>query len=142
MTSSATYAQAPGALPLVGHLHRLARDPLGFLASLPEYGDLVGVRFGTRRATVVCDPALTLAVLRDDRTYEKGGPFYDRIGELFGNGLVGCPHGEHRRQRRLTQPAFRRDRMPGYAPAMIEQASQMAASWGDGQVVDAERDLT
>lgn len=64
---------APGALPLLGHLLRFVRDPLGLLRSLPEHGGLVRVHLGPMDAVVVCDPELTHRVLVDDRTFDKGG---------------------------------------------------------------------
>lgn len=39
---------APGALPLVGHMLRLRRDPLGFLDSFPSDVDLVRFRVGPK----------------------------------------------------------------------------------------------
>ncbi|MFD0357732.1 cytochrome P450 [Streptomyces sp. NPDC127110] len=127
---------AAGGLPLLGHLVPLLRDPLGFLTRLPEHGDLVRVRLGPLTALVVCDPALTGHVLRDDRTFDKGGPLYDRAREVAGNGLASCPHGDHRRQRRLVQPAFLPTRMPGYSEATTARAAETTASWQDGETID------
>lgn len=111
---SRTPKTAPGAWPLLGHLPQLLRDPLAFLRSLPDCGDLVQVRVGPWRAVVVCDPELTRRVLLDDRTFDKGGAFYDRVREVVHDGVLTCPHEDHRRQRRLVQPAFRPARL---APA-------------------------
>jgi cytochrome P450 len=97
---------APKAWPLLGHTISILRDPLAFLESLPQYGKLVRVRTGPVEAIVVCDPKLTSQVLHDDRTFDKGGPIFDRGREVIGNGLVTCSYGDHRRQRRLIQPAF------------------------------------
>ncbi|MFG2715697.1 hypothetical protein ACGFX2_34950 [Streptomyces goshikiensis] len=100
-----TVPQAPGALPLLGHGPALRRDPLAFMMSLPAHGDLVRIRVGPVSALMVCDPDLAQRVLVDDRTFDKGGMLIERVREGLGNGLGTCPHGDHRRQRRLTQPA-------------------------------------
>ncbi|MFI1106135.1 cytochrome P450 [Streptomyces melanogenes] len=97
---------APRAVPLLGHAIPLLRDPLGFMSSLPAHGPLVTIVLGPRPAVVACDPAVTNAVLRDGHTFDKGGLVYERAGDLLGNGLGTCPHAQHRRQRRLCQPAF------------------------------------
>ncbi|WP_406728988.1 hypothetical protein WJ438_36560 [Streptomyces sp. GD-15H] len=60
---SAPTPTAPGNLPLIGHAHRLARDPLPFLTSLRRYGSAVRIRIGPSPAYVVTDPALTRRVL-------------------------------------------------------------------------------
>ncbi|MFI1523850.1 cytochrome P450 [Kitasatospora cineracea] len=132
-----TAATAPGALPVLGHGHRLLRGPVGFLSSLHEHGDLVAVRLGPTTAHVPCHPGLLAQVLGDDRLFDKGGVFYDRARDVAGNGLVTCPHRDHRRQRRLVQPAFRRPQLAHYADAMRAEADAAAAGWRPGLVVDA-----
>ncbi|ARZ71731.1 cytochrome P450 [Streptomyces albireticuli] len=136
MMNSSPFPTPAKGLPLLGHLVPLLRDPLGFLARLPARGDLVQVRLGPLRALVVCDPDLTCDVLRDDRTFDKGGPVYERLREFAGNGLATCPYGDHRRQRRLLQPAFHPARLPGYARAAAARAAETTGSWQDGQILD------
>ncbi|MGX1546109.1 cytochrome P450 [Streptomyces adustus] len=134
-----TVPLAPRHLPLLGHTVALLRDRLGFIASLPRHGDLVRLRLGPHTMVLVCDPGLVQEALRDDRTFDKGGPFFDRAREAVGNGLATCPHGRHRRQRRLCQPAFRPARLPDYAAAVTSAAYETTAAWTDGEVVDVNR---
>ncbi|MFI1801183.1 cytochrome P450 [Streptomyces sp. NPDC020379] len=136
MTSPYTLATAPGAWPLLGHAFLLARRPFQFVASLPAHGDLVRIRLGPHEAYVVCHPDLVHQALVEDRVVDKGGPFYDRLREVAGNGLGTCQATDHRRQRRLVQPAFRRDRMPGYATIMSEETTALIADWHDDQVLN------
>jgi pentalenene oxygenase len=82
---------------------------------------------------VVCHPVLLHHGLVDDQTFDKGGPFYDALRDVLGNGLASCPHGVHRRQRRLTQPAFHHTRLPGYAAVMTEYITALTQNWHDGQ---------
>ncbi|MEU7143462.1 cytochrome P450 [Nocardia sp. NPDC046473] len=132
---------APGRLPLLGHLVPLLRDPLGFMASLPAHGDLVEIGLGPITAVVVCDPDLTQRMLRLDSVFDKGGPLFDCGRELVGDGLATCPHAMHRRQRRLLQPAFRPDRVAGYAAVMTQKIIEMVESWQDGQTIDVKAQL-
>ncbi|MFB7516793.1 cytochrome P450 [Streptomyces sp. NPDC056144] len=127
---------APRALPLLGHVVPLLREPLGFLKSLPAHGELVRIRIGPFPVVVVCDAELTRRVLVDDRVFDKGGPLYDRLREVLGEGLVSCPHQTHRRLRRLSQPAFHQARLPEYARAMTTCAEEAADAWRPGQVLD------
>ncbi|MFD9698352.1 cytochrome P450 [Lentzea sp. NPDC059081] len=131
-----TIPDAPGRLPLLGHTLSVLRDPLAFLTSLPARGDLVQVRLGPVQALVVCDPGLTRQVLLDDRTFDKGGLLFDRGRELGGNGLALCPHSDHRRQRRLAQPAFHPSRFPAYARTMVARATAAAESWRPGTTIE------
>jgi cytochrome P450 len=128
--------QAPGAVPVLGHVGPFLRDPLGFVDSLSAHGELVQFRLGSQFMVMVCDPALTHEVLVDDRTYDKGGPFYERVREGAGDGLASCPNSKHRRQRRLCQPAFHPDRLPTYSAPLAASAVTLADSWRPAQVID------
>ncbi|WP_067822735.1 cytochrome P450 [Nocardia inohanensis] len=120
-------------LPILGDAWPLLRDPVGFLAALPARGDLVWLRLGPMPMVMLCDPELTYRVLKDDRTFDKGGPFFDKLSDLFGDGVGTCPQSKHRRLRRLVQPAFRPAQMRRYEAVMREEAARMVESWSDGQ---------
>lgn len=146
MTASSTLAElpsAPGGLPVLGHTWPLLRDPLRFIARLPVYGPLVTLRLGWARAVVVCDPALTQQMLVRDRIFDRGGPFFDRAREAgAGNGIGTCPHRDHRRQRRLCQPAFHSDRINTYATVFARATAARIDGWRDGQVLDVHPEMS
>ncbi|WP_030018147.1 cytochrome P450 [Streptomyces monomycini] len=136
---------APGGVPLLGHALRLWRRPLEFLAAMPAHGDLVAIRLGPQRVWLACDPALVQQILMDPRTYDKGGPLYDTMRMVLGNGLVTCPQRVHRRQRRLAQPCFRPSRIADYAAVMSAEISAAVEEWRPGReldVTDAMMDLS
>ncbi|MFJ6463091.1 cytochrome P450 [Streptomyces sp. NPDC091387] len=128
---------APGASPLVGHLPRLLRAPLAFQVGLLSGDPVVRVRLGLRDLYVVTRPdvARKLLVSSDD-AFDLGGPFFDSMRLIFGNGLGTCSNADQRRLRPLMNPAFRMDQMPGYANIMREQVSALARTWESGQVVE------
>ncbi|WP_328863997.1 cytochrome P450 [Streptomyces virginiae] len=133
---SYTLGALPGALPLLGHAPRFALRPLDFLASLSGHGDLVRVKLGPLTAYVVCHPALVHQLLLADRTFDKGGPFYDKLRDIAGNGVGTCPAAVHREQRRLVQPAFHQARMPAYTKVMAQEVAALTSRWRHGQVLD------
>lgn len=136
MSSVSTVPRAPGARPLVGHLPAFLRSPLAFLRALPTHGSAVEVRFARMPIVVVCDPELTRTVLVQDRIFDKGGPLFERLREAGGQGLATCPASEHRRQRRLMQPAFHQGRFPDYARIITQRIDTVVGGWHDGQVLD------
>lgn len=131
-----TVGTAPGIFPFIGHGIALVRRPLAFLNSLPGHGDLVEVRLGPQRAWMACHPDLVHHVLRDPRTFDKGGPLYDRLRMLLGDGVGTCRHQDHRRQRRLLQPDFRKARVADQVRLMGDEVESVCRAWRAGQVVD------
>src|SRR5262249_43703232 len=79
---------------------------------------------------------LTRQMLLDSRTFDKGGPLYDKAIELVGEGLISSTAEPHRRQRRLIQPAFSQTRIQGYAAIMTEVVDEVLGQWRDGAIVD------
>jgi cytochrome P450 len=126
----------PGAWPGLGNLPALRHGPLAFLDSLAPHGDLVEVRLGSMPAFVLGHPGLIHEVMTDDRAYDRDGPLYARSRQALGNSLATCPHADHRRQRRMLQPAFRNERMAGYAAVIQRSVGETLAGWHPGRVVD------
>ncbi|MFH8291030.1 cytochrome P450 [Streptomyces sp. NPDC018059] len=129
-----------GGAPLLGHAWNLVRDPLGFLAALRDHGDLVRIRLGPRTAYAVCDPELVGALLKSPE-YIVGGPLWDTLEVLLGKGVATSNGRLHRRQRRMMQPAFRPERIAGYARVMEEEARATAARWRPGETVDVSAEM-
>ncbi|QIS18327.1 cytochrome P450 [Nocardia terpenica] len=127
---------ATGAVPGLGHLIPLLRDPFGFLTGLSEQGDLVRIKVGPATLVVVCDPELTRQVQREDGTFDKGGPISEWNRRLLGDGLFTCPHAIHRSQRRQLQPVFHRDHISGYMDEVAARIAELTGSWRDGQILD------
>lgn len=85
---------------------------------------------------MVCHLRLVHEMLRDTATFDKGGPLYERLRPLMGDGVVTFPYADHRRQRRLLQPAFRPARVTAHVDAMGEEALSVCRGWRAGRTVD------
>ncbi|MFE4054275.1 cytochrome P450 [Streptomyces sp. YIM B13518] len=134
---------APGALPLLGHAHRLARDPLPFITSLRRHGGVVRIRIGPTDAYVVTDPELTRRVLVTDAGhYAKGGRIIDALRVFFGDGLATVADGDtHLRNRRLVQPMFNKAHVATRGSAMIDQVRAMVEGWRENEKRDVFADM-
>jgi len=136
-SAPAAVPDAPGALPLVGHIPQIARAPLAFFSSLAERGPVVRIRIGTRPAYVVTKPELVHRLhVSDFESFDKGGPLFDKVRHYVGNGLASCPVQDHVRQRPAMQPAFARSRIERYAEVMTACADEVTGSWKPGQDLD------
>ncbi|MEU6374984.1 cytochrome P450 [Streptomyces sp. NPDC046909] len=134
---------APGRLPLLGHAHRLARDPLPFIDSLREHGSVVRIGIGPSPAYVVTDPLLTRRVLVTDAvSFAKGGRIFDALRLVFGDGLATVGDGDtHMRNRRLMQPMFNKAHIAGRGEAMIDQVRTLVEAWPEGSSRDVFADM-
>ncbi|MEV4315472.1 cytochrome P450 [Actinocrispum sp. NPDC049592] len=126
----------PGASPVIGHLVPLMRNPVAFMSGLAQHGDLVTIKFGLKTAYVPCTPELIRDMLFDLDTFEKTGPLFEQLSRLFGHGLALCPNDDHRRQRRLIQPAFHKHNLPAYFSSAVEATTEVIASWRDNGVLN------
>ncbi|MFG2000588.1 cytochrome P450 [Spirillospora sp. NPDC048911] len=131
---------ASGGLPLLGHTWKLLRDPLGLLMGLRDDGDLVRIRVGPKTVYVVTDPALVDSLLRNPN-YVVGGPLWDNLRVLLGQGVATSNGPVHRRQRRMIQPVFTPERIARYAATMEQEAQATAERWRPGTVVDVGSEL-
>ena len=70
---------------------------------------------------------------------DKGLKVYAK--PVFGNGLLSSDGDFWRRQRRLAQPAFHRQRIAAYGEVMTNFTERAIADWRDGEVRDIHEEM-
>ena len=134
-------AVLPGGGRLLGHALEFGRDPLALLQRARQDGDVVRLRFGPFRVYVLNSPdAIRQALVGQARNLEKGLSF-GRAKRLIGNGLVMSEGEDHRRQRRLMQPAFHRAQIARYLTTMRDVAVPRIGAWPDGGTLAFDREM-
>jgi cytochrome P450 len=131
-----TLPVARGRLPLLGHLAPLLADRLRFMESVREQGPLVRIDIGSKSAYVVNSPDLIHQMFVSDAAGYSKGKLFEKSRAVVGDGLLTSEGDLHRRQRRLMQPAFHRDRIAEYVDIMRDQTERSIADWSPGQSVD------
>lgn len=120
----------------------LRRDPLGFLTGVARnYGDVARFRLGPVFLHVVNDPELIRTVLVTRAEAFHKGRGLERAKRLLGEGLLTSEDAFHLRQRRLMQPAFRHQRISGYATVMADYAERATGRWEPGETRDVHREM-
>jgi len=122
------------------YLRILQRDPIPFFQRLADdYGDASQFHVGPQQIFFFNHPDLIRELLvTQHRSFHKSRVL-QRSKVIFGEGLLTSEEEVHRRQRRLVQPAFHRERIARYAEVMIERAARLG--WRDGEVLDVHHEM-
>ncbi|WP_397571251.1 cytochrome P450 [Schlesneria sp. T3-172] len=141
--SSTALPPGPKGTWIGGNLRQFTQGRLDFFRQLAhDYGDVASIRFGTRRIFLISNPDLIEEVLvTQAKHYIKhfGARSYKPV---LGNGLVTSEGELWLRQRRLSQPAFLKQRVQSYAPIMSDLTEAMLAKWKPGAEVDIHAEFT
>jgi cytochrome P450 len=120
----------------------MARIPAFFRSTVERYGPVASFRLGRRRFYFVNDPAAIEELLvTHGRSYVKGRGT-QRLERLLGTGLLTSNGALHLRRRRLVQPAFHRERIAGYAAAMVARAEDFAAGVVPGSTLEIDAEMS
>lgn len=117
-------------------------NPLSFLENLArDYGDLASFRIGPHRFVFVNHPDYIKEVLVTRQANFIKSRALQRAKCFLGEGLLTAEGAAHRRQRRLAQPAFHRERVAGYGDAMVDYAARTRDAWHDGAEIDVSHEM-
>ncbi len=119
----------------------MRRDPIRFFSGLAHtYGDFVRFDVGGGDFFLVNHPDLIREVLiTQDRAFTRW--YAVDVKSVLGNGLFVSEGSFYTRQRRLSQPAFHRQRIAGYAETMVRTAERVMDRWTDGQRADIAQEM-
>jgi cytochrome P450 len=123
-------------------LRVMQRDPIPFFTRLArDYGDAVQFKVGRQVIILLNHPDLIRELLvAQHRSFHKSRVL-QRSKIILGEGLLTSEEEPHRRQRRLAQPAFHRDRIARYGEIMAERAAAMRDRWRDGETFDLHHEM-
>ena len=136
-------APGPKGNLILGVMSEFSRDTFGFIERCRDYGDVVRMRFLYLTAYFLYHPDdIEYVISTNAKNFIKSrnqrSPLFRR---LVGNGLLSSEGETWKRQRRLSQPAFHRQRISAYGDVMVEYADRMIAGWHEGEVRDLHRDM-
>lgn len=115
---------------VAGSLFDAWNDPLEmFVAGVRDHGDLVKFRFGWLDYFLVNDAAGAHRILVENAKAYHKSPNYNGMKVMLGEGLLTSEGDFWKRQRKLTQPAFHRDCLKGFADTMVETTADLVTRW-------------
>lgn len=134
-------APGPRGLEVLAAAFARKRDPLQLIAALhAKFGDTVRIPIGDTVQFLLQDLGAVRHVLVDQhRNYSKG-PAYELLASILGNGLI-TSEGEHwKKQRKLIQPIFQKERLRIFSQVSADLAHEevraLEALADNGESVD------
>ncbi|MDC0721443.1 cytochrome P450 [Nannocystis bainbridge] len=119
-----------------GNMLQFAWRPQQFIARHTTAAPIHQVAMPGASPFFVADPELIDEVLVGRSKLFIKDRFTRELSLVVGNGLLVSDGDFWRRQRRLAQPAFHRERIAAYGAIMVDHAERLASTWREGQVLD------
>jgi cytochrome P450 len=133
----------PRGLPYFGCLAGLLRNPMHFWSGIANrYGGIARVPLMKGHvAYLVSDPTLLYELLVTNRHKYRKNIRYRAAVELFGAGLLLNEGDAWKRQRLLSQPAFKPDYIAAQVPWMVELTARFLEDWRNDAAQARIRDV-
>ena len=134
-------ARCPEQSWLLGSAEAFSTDGLGYYQRCERIAGIVETRLLWKHVYIVTDPsAITDVLVNHPRSFTKSY-LLRRMKVMFGDGLLTAEGDTWLHNRRLIQPAFQSDRMPGFIDFVRDNTETLAASWPTGEVRDVYPEL-
>lgn len=125
---------APKGLPVIGHLHQIARE--GLVGALLRHGrdfpdGIFKLKFGSRVSLFVTNPDLVAELCDETRFRKMPGPGLRVVRKFASDGLFTAFSDEPNwgKAHRILLPAFSQRAMRGYFAMIVEVCDQLVAKW-------------
>src|SRR5438876_2100048 len=137
-------SRPPGPKPhfIFGNMPLASHDPLAvFSAWAREFGDIFYYRAIWINVYFLNHRDLIESVLVGNYQYFLKDHVIRKSRWFFGDGLLTNEGESWLRQRRLSQPAFHRDRIASYASIMTDYTQRLLADWREGETRDMHQEM-
>jgi len=132
----------PTEMPFVGSSIDLIRDPLEFLDRVSRvHGDAVRFRIPGQTIYLFNHPDAIEEILVTKRDHLIKDKLTRELSILLGNGLLVSEGGFWRKQRKLAQPGFHRERVAAYGDVMVDYTARAISTWAESEERDVHHDM-
>lgn len=113
-----------------GHAKQILKDPIGYVRMISlGYGSLARIRVLRRSLCITADVECARQIfLTGSEDFEKGRN-YKNMSLLIGNGLIVSEGEFWKRQRRLAQPGFHKEKINSFLQIFIDSAKDLDKKW-------------
>jgi cytochrome P450 len=130
-TAVARVPSGPRGGRVLGSLRAFRDDPLRFLVETArDHGPVARFHLGRVDARLFSQPSGIKRILQDNNeNYGRQTRSHAALRATLGNGLITSEGDFWRRQRRISQPAFHKQRIAGFAASMTRAAEELVGRW-------------
>lgn len=119
----------PGNL-LFGNTLQYAKDPLTFyMDNMHQYKDIVHIKLASNDYYVVYEPYMVKHVLQANNKNYRKADSYKPLRMFLGNGLLHNEGESWRKHRKISQPAFHKEKLSALAGTMQTESQKMIEKW-------------
>lgn len=138
-------SRGPATVNINDALDLMARDPLGLLVRLSGEGDIVlidGDPSLQPPTYLFSHPDAVREILVTHQASFRKGAGMLALERVLGEGLITSEGAIHRRQRRLIQPVFHRNRIASFGQTIVSETQQLRDQWRAGATVNVHELMT
>lgn len=133
--------EGPRGLPFLGSYISFFKNPLAFFQGLKKHGSVARFHIGSADCYQLNEPAdIRNFLVRDYQLVEKAGIMV-QARRVLGDALFTTEGAAHKRQRRLTQPAFSSTRIKEYGRVVAPYVRAIVGKWGNNQTIDMTAEM-
>ncbi len=120
----------PGTKFFFGHILQFRKGPLRFIEKChEEIGDIAWLQSPFRDIALVFKPDYVKHILQDNNRNYKKSFGYNELKILLGQGLLTSEGEIWKKQRRLAQPAFHKEKIASLVKIMDEVVNETVTQW-------------
>ena len=120
----------------------LKSDTIGFfLSQFETYGDMFHFNLLGLDMYLLRDPSLIRYVLQENNSNYTKSVFYKELEIIIGKGLLTSEGQEWKKNRRLTQTAFKKSSVEGFVPIFFEESNVIIKEWKDKTEIDMAKEM-
>jgi cytochrome P450 len=129
-TNAARVPPGPRGLPFIGYLLPFLRSPMEAMKTVAqEYGGIARIPIRGKFLYLVSHPDLLHELLVTHRQKYTKNVRYHHMKVLVGQGMLLAEGDAWKRQRLMTQPAFKPSHLDTHVPWMAEEISRFFERW-------------